>query len=200
MTKRMGRTTAGKTKVSAVVPHAADLKQHTPLWERPGFLIRRLHQIHVAVFLEEMAEDNITPIQYGLLSVLSDAPGLDQLSLAAELGIDRANVADVLNRLEMRGLVSRVYSANDKRRKLCKVTPEGFVFVHKYFENMRHAQERMLNPLDSKERVDFMSMIRRVVETNNDLGRTSLRPSKRPVEAEMPAAVSKKRGARRSTS
>ena len=33
-----------------------------PLQERPGFLIRRLHQIHVALFMEECAAESITPM------------------------------------------------------------------------------------------------------------------------------------------
>lgn len=149
---------------------------HTSLWSRPGFLIRRLHQIHVAIFLEELSEDNITPIQYGLLSILADSPNLDQLSLAEELGIDRANVADVLGRLENRGLVKRVASMEDKRRKLCSVTPEGLMFVRKYYGNMQRAQERLLYPLTPAEREDFMRLVRKIADANNDLGRAPLRP------------------------
>ena len=199
MAKGGSSTTRKKNKVSAAARQAADLKQHTFLWNRPGFLVRRLHQIHVAVFLEEMAEDNITPIQYGLLSVLSDSPGLDQLSLAEELGIDRANVADVLNRLETRGLVSRVSSTEDKRRKLCSATPEGLAFVHKHFENMRRAQECMLDPLNSKERAEFMRLMRRVVEANNEFGRAPLRPTITSVEVALAAAPRKRRSPKRTS-
>ena len=74
-----------------------------PLWGRPGFLLRRLHQIHYALFFEECAGFDITPVQYGLLTTLSLNPDLDQNSLARELGIDRTNVADVLNALRDAG-------------------------------------------------------------------------------------------------
>ena len=57
---------------------ASTLREHTSLWSRPGFLVRRLHQIHVAMFMEELAEDQVTPIQYGVMSILVDKPGLDQ--------------------------------------------------------------------------------------------------------------------------
>jgi DNA-binding MarR family transcriptional regulator len=166
-----------KSKNSA--PAAATLGSdvHTSLWDRPGFLVRRLHQIHVAIFLEEMAEDNITPIQYGLLSALADLPGLDQLSLAEEVGIDRANVADVLTRLEKRGLVTRVASKEDKRRKLCALTEQGLAFARKHYKNMRRAQDSLLRPLTVAERAEFMRLIRRLVEVGNDFGRAALRPS-----------------------
>ncbi len=194
MTKRATSTTPRrKTQASAAAQQAPALKQHTLLWNRPGFLIRRLHQIHVAVFLEEMLEDNVTPIQYGLLSVLADSPGLDQLSLAEELGIDRANVADVLNRLETRGLVSRTPSKEDKRRKLCFPTPAGLAFVHKHFENMQRAQERILYPLDPAERREFMRLLQKVVEANNDLGRAPMRANIRQASAEHPEAETEPR-------
>lgn len=196
MAKGTTSSTHRKTRTSGT-EESTGLKQRTDLWNRPGFLIRRLHQIHMAVFLEEMSEDNITPIQYGLLSVLADSPGLDQLSLAEEVGIDRANVADVLSRLETRGLVRRVASSEDKRRKLCTTTAEGLSFVRKHYENMQRAQERLLYPLNSTERNEFMRLVQRVVEANNDLGRAPMRPPAGLARAAPPAEKTKKRAGRR---
>ena len=156
---------------------SAAVQGHTSVWSRPGFLVRRLHQIHVAIFLEEMAADNITPIQYGVLSALADQPGLDQMSLAAEIGIDRANVADVLTRLEGRGLVVRTVSAEDNRRKFCAPTEQGLTFVRKYHANMQRAQDNLLRPLKPAERIEFMRLLRFIVEAGNNLGRAPLRPS-----------------------
>ena len=172
-----------KTKNSKARPRpstdtvSAQYRARTSLWDRPGFLVRRLHQIHVAVFLEEMAEDNITPIQYGLLSALADLSGIDQLSLAEEIGIDRANVADVLTRLENRGLVTRIVSTEDKRRKLCAPTEAGLAFVSKHYANMQRAQDRLLRPLEAAERAQFMRLVRKVVQASNHLGRAPLRPA-----------------------
>jgi DNA-binding MarR family transcriptional regulator len=160
-----------------VVKKVSATPKHTSVWNRPGFLVRRLHQIHVAIFLEEMAEDNITPIQYGLLSALADLPGLDQMSLAEEIGIDRANVADVLTRLESRGLVVRTVSEEDNRRKFCAPTARGLAFVKKYHDNMQRAQDNLLRPLKPAERAEFMRMLRCIVEAGNELGRAPLRPS-----------------------
>jgi hypothetical protein len=39
------------------------MKNAAALWARPGFLVRRLHQISVAIFMEEMASLEITPVQ-----------------------------------------------------------------------------------------------------------------------------------------
>lgn len=168
---RPGRTTASTADEATTRPPEA----HTSIWERPGFLVRRLHQIHVAMFLDAMSDENITPIQYGLLSILVDRPGLDQLSLAEELGIDRANVADILNRLEQRKLLTRLTDPNDKRRKICLPMPEGIAFVQKYHDSMQKAQESLLEPLTPQERKTFVALLRRLVDENNDFGRAPLK-------------------------
>ena len=56
------------------------------LYQRPGFLIRRAQQIAVSLFLEETGELGITNTQYGILMVLKEQPGIDQISLHAEPG------------------------------------------------------------------------------------------------------------------
>jgi len=151
--------------------------QRLPLWSRPGYLVRRLHQIHQALFLEECTSFKITPVQYGLLTALSARPGIDQVTLAAELGIDRTNVADVLARLAERGLVRRAVSNRDRRVKLAYLTREGGKLTEKMHDAMHRAQERLVAPLSPTERRQFMSMLTRLVDANNQYGRAFFRPS-----------------------
>mgnify|MGYP002384383815 CR=1 FL=1 len=66
------------------------------IWERPGFLVRRLHQIHVALFLANVADGEVTPIQYGLLSILMQRPNIDQFTIGEELGLAGVMVVIVL--------------------------------------------------------------------------------------------------------
>ncbi|MGH2507561.1 MAG: MarR family winged helix-turn-helix transcriptional regulator, partial [Ktedonobacteraceae bacterium] len=97
----------------------------SPLWSRPGFLVRRLHQIHSALFFEECAKFNITPIMYSLLTVLFNQTDSDQVTIASEVGIDRTNVADVLQRLSKLGLVERRRSKTDRRSVIPSLTRKG---------------------------------------------------------------------------
>jgi DNA-binding MarR family transcriptional regulator len=149
----------------------------TPLWTRPGYLVRRLHQIHYALFFEECTAFDITPVQYGLLTTLSVNPDLDQNSLGRELGIDRTNVADVLARLERRGLLERRRSPRDKRMVLARLTPAGERVTKEMYDAMHRAQKRLLAPLPRDARRAFVAAMVRLIETNNHLGRTIFRPS-----------------------
>jgi hypothetical protein len=52
------------------------------LYRRPGFMIRRAHQIAVSLFLEETGALGITNRQYGIMLVLNAEPGIDQITVA----------------------------------------------------------------------------------------------------------------------
>ena len=65
------------------------------LYQRPGFLLRRTHQISAAVFENACASVGLTPAQYGVLTVLSSEPGLDQTRLARALAFDKVTVMRV---------------------------------------------------------------------------------------------------------
>jgi DNA-binding MarR family transcriptional regulator len=148
---------------------------YTDLWSRPGFLIRRLHQLHVAVFLEECGDYDVTPVQYAVLSVLYRGAALDQVSVAAEVGIDRNNAADVLRRLERRGFVERVASKTDKRAKLNRITDAGRSFVEDAHADMERAQDRFTGSLNKRDRERFIDLLQKVMVDNNDSGRAPLK-------------------------
>jgi len=146
-----------------------------PLWTRPGFLVRRLHQIHSAIFAEECRDFALTPVQYGLLTALLHYPGSDQVRLGAEVVIDRTKAADVLERLAERGLVRSARGERDRRTMLAYLTSEGEALTRAMHAAMQRAQDRLLQPLAKAEREVFMAMLVRLVETNNQYGRTLLR-------------------------
>lgn len=146
-----------------------------PLWSRPGYLIRRLHQIHCALFLEECKASQLTPVQYGLLTALAVRGELDQGSLAEELGLDRTTAAEVLRRLEGRGLVTRKPNPRDRRARLNRITRRGRALTAAMFSGMQRAQDRLCSPLTQKERDVFMATLARLIEANNEYGRGALR-------------------------
>ncbi len=177
-TEKVGRTRVAEAAEAAPNPELQQLIERLPLWKRPGYLIRRLHQIHYALFFEECHEFGITPVQYGLLTILSGNPDSDQISLAQALGIDRTNVADVLTRLAQRGLVERTRSTEDKRMVLARLTAQGEKLVAAMHPAMSRAQERLMDTLSADEREAFLATLLKLLETNNKYGRAALATGK----------------------
>lgn len=137
----------------------------------PGHHIRRLHQIAVAVFLQETEAHGITPVQFAALQAVANTPGLDQRSLAARIGLDTSTLANVVDRLETRGWMQRNASPEDKRVRLLTLTHEGEQLLASVLPDMHRAQERILAPLPKTERKEFMRMLRTLVDANNELSR-----------------------------
>ena len=142
---------------------------------QPGFLIRRLHQIHSALFAEEAAGLDITPPQYGVLSVIALQPGLDQSAIAEEIGVDRATLASVVARLEAAGFVRRTIGKAARGQKLLSLTPRGKTVLARMQDPVQRAQERILEPLPPKDREQFLKLLNRLVDGGNDHGRAKLR-------------------------
>ena len=137
----------------------------------PGHHIRRLHQIAVAIFLQETESHGLTPVQYAALQTVANAPGIDQRTLAGRIGLDTSTVAGVVDRLEARALLQRNASLQDKRVRLLTLTAAGIDLLQTVEPAMRLAQQRILAPLPRAERAEFMRMLRVLVDGNNELSR-----------------------------
>ncbi len=145
------------------------------LWSRPGFLVRRLNQIHYAIFYEESKGENVTPVQYGILSVLIANPWMDQTAVGYEMGLDRTTVADVIRRLEEKGWVKRRVNALDRRSRQACVTDEGLRTMEQLREPMVRSQRRLLRPLSASDQQLFMELLETLVVANNQYGRAALK-------------------------
>ncbi|MFM8610423.1 MAG: MarR family winged helix-turn-helix transcriptional regulator [Burkholderiaceae bacterium] len=137
----------------------------------PGHQIRRLHQIAVAIFLQETGADGLTPVQYAALQAVANRPAIDQRTLAGLVGLDTSTLAGVVDRLEARGLLQRSASPDDRRVKLVSPTAAGQQALAALVPAMLRAQDRILAPLSAAERREFNRMLSVLVTSNNELSR-----------------------------
>lgn len=134
----------------------------------PGHLIRRAHQVSVALFMEETAAYDVTPVQFAILNALLEDPGEDQVTLARKVAFDPATFGSVIARLEGRGWVRREPDAADRRRKLLWVTPQGTEVALKMKRAVGKVQQRILEPLTSAEREQLVALLDRLVAGHED--------------------------------
>ncbi len=137
----------------------------TLLLDRPGVLVRRLHQVHSAMFQEECAVFGVTPVQYSLLSLAEAAPGMDQRSAAAGLRLDRFTTADVIRRLQSAGLL-RVAAGPDRRTRLLWLTEAGAVVMAAMRPAAARAHARLVAPLPAREQATLLRLLRRLVDAH----------------------------------
>jgi MarR family transcriptional regulator, lower aerobic nicotinate degradation pathway regulator len=139
-----------------------------PLSQRPGFLVRRLHQIHVALFQENCAAFAITPLQYSLLSALAVRGTADQTTLAADVALDRTTTTGALKRLQSRKFIERSIDRADRRARICRLTGAGAKLLAGMEKSARAAHRETLAGLSKAEQKSFVAMMQRLVANHPD--------------------------------
>jgi DNA-binding MarR family transcriptional regulator len=162
-------------KLSAVLldqlaPTVEGLTVHG-LGDMPGHLIRRLHQIAVAHFVDAIREcGDLTPVQYATLVAADSQPGIDQRSLGAMIAFDRSTIGDVIQRLEHRGLLRRENDRSDRRAKNVFLTDEGRDLLKRVDPLVVRSQRQFLAPLSDGEQTILMFLLRKLADLSNDMG------------------------------
>ena len=146
------------------------------LYARPGFLLRRAHQISAAVFEDACRPLALTPAQFGALTVLHAHPGLGQSSLARALGFDKVTVLRVLRGLEARGLLTRGQAADHPRKVSVALTPEGERVLGLAQEPAEQAYRRLLAPLDKAQQAQLLSLLQLLTGELEDEARAAFVP------------------------
>lgn len=129
----------------------------------PGHYIRRLQQVAVRLFSEEVGSE-LTPVQFAALIAIAQRSGLGQADLAAQIGYDRATIGGVIDRLEAKGWVSRTPSREDRRQNIVAITPAGEQAMAQATSAVERVQTRFLSPLNSDEQQVFEQMCRKLLE------------------------------------
>jgi len=143
------------------------------VYDEPGHLIRRAQQIAVSLFHSTMG-NGVTPIQYCVLRVLQEHPGIDQVTLAKFCALDTSTAADLAVRLEERGLVRRMMATKSKRFRLLHLTPRGTGLLRKLVPRSTVLASRLLEALNREEKKIFMQLLKKFVHLNNDESRAPL--------------------------
>ena len=139
--------------------------------EMPGHLLRRCHQIGVAVFLDECRAFDLTPPQFVTLTVLATYGPLDKATISGVAAFDRTTIAVVIKNLQDRGFVVTRASKADRRAKLNEITARGLSVRNAVQDHARRAQQRMLAPLSERERAELLRLLGKMANENNLLSR-----------------------------
>jgi DNA-binding MarR family transcriptional regulator len=131
--------------------------------DAPGHLIRRAQQLAVAIFMEETAGFDVTPVQFAILNALMDDPGEDQITLSGRVAFDPATFGSVIGRLEAKGWVQRQADPADKRRKLLWTTAEGEKVALQMKRAVGKAQQRIVGPLGVAERAQLSELLGKLI-------------------------------------
>jgi len=153
------------------------------LLEKPGHLIRRAHQISVAIFETEAAPYAITAPQHVVMTALFKHPGVDQVTLAGLVALDKVTTGNIVARLASRGLVRREQSPVDGRARALFLSEQGTELLVQMQQVVRRAQKTLLARLSRDERKTFIGLLRQMIGAEGEAP-----PLARPRKGAQPAA------------
>ena len=128
-----------------------------------GFLLRRAHQRHAAIFLDAMAALDLTPTQFTALIKVVEHGRVTQNLLGRMVATDPATIQGVVRRLTARGLVRRHKDPMDRRTAVLEPTEAGMDAARQAVSVAGHITEATLLPLAGEERRIFLDLLRRLV-------------------------------------
>jgi DNA-binding MarR family transcriptional regulator len=146
------------------------------LYMRPGFLLRRAHQLSVGLFEEQCRDLSLTPPQYGVLTILAHAGGCDQATVARALGFDRVTTLRIVRGLQTRGLVAREPCVTDGRRLQLTLTADGAATLARGRKLAAQVTERLMAPFEGDEREQFQRLLHKLCAGLEPQARTPLLP------------------------
>jgi DNA-binding MarR family transcriptional regulator len=125
------------------------------------------------MFFSTMGQD-VTPVQYAVLRILQDHPGIDQVTLAALCALDTSTAANLAVRLEERGLLRRTVPMKSKRFRLLHLTPKGAALLKKLAPSVSVLHSRLMQALNKDEEKVFLRLLKKFVHLNNEESRAPL--------------------------
>jgi len=174
MAKRSTASSRTASDRSGPAKPASSNPEVVPVRRNPVALGRRFNQICTAVAADAVSGTEVTHYEFAVLVYLDGEygePGIDQISLAARIGIDRNHVSLLVAQLENKGFLERRINGSDRRARLLRLTAKG----EKFFRRIRpiglRGQQRILAPLAPAERELLLDLLVRVVEGNRQLAR-----------------------------
>jgi DNA-binding MarR family transcriptional regulator len=145
-----------RTPTNAIAPHllAVDLTNQLP------YLLRRAHFEAEAVFAEMFAA---TPRQSAVLLTVAQEPGVSQVNLSDQLGLDANTLSSIVSRMLRKRLIRRERSTTDKRRYGLQVTEAGYRQLAQFLPSVGKYQQRVGRRLSADEREQLIVLLQRLL-------------------------------------
>ncbi|MDR2689078.1 MAG: MarR family transcriptional regulator [Azoarcus sp.] len=157
-------------------PEPVQKRRLRSLYTRPGFLLRRAHQISAAIFENQTADIELTPGLFSILTVLSGHPGIDQSTLARAIGLDKVTISLLLRALEKRGLVARTPAQENRRSLAIRLTPAGVHLLEQAEPRIDVAYRQLTAPLTPQQLRQLMLLLDTLNTALDQFARTEFRP------------------------
>src|SRR5262245_49217276 len=129
----------------------------------PIHLLHRASQAVEDVFSAEMKIERLTPRQLAVLTTVAQDEGLSQTGIVDRTGIDRSTMADIVSRLQRKGLLQRWRTKEDARAYAVRLTDAGRRALRTAEPLAKRIDRRVLDALPANRREEFITALASIV-------------------------------------
>jgi DNA-binding MarR family transcriptional regulator len=136
-----------------------------PLPKLLGYNIRRASQISWRTYVSSIGESKLRPGLFSLLCLVRVNPGIVQIELGTHLGVDKASIVALLDRLERAALIERRRCTRDRRRQGIWLTEAGSAELDALMSKVRRVEKHMTSRFSKAELDQFLIYLQRMYAT-----------------------------------
>ncbi len=156
--------------------------------------MRRAEQYAAEAFMRLGLPDGITLRQTVVLAAIAESEGRSQSELVRATGIDRSTLADMIARMEKRGLILRSTAEDDGRAKAVMLSTAGRGRLEMALPALRAADDALLAAIPADQRRAFrQTLIALAKSVDEPSPETEGAPAKQRPTARRPSPVRKAR-------
>ena len=133
-----------------------------PLPRLLGYNIRRASQVSWRTYVSSIGENKLRPGLFSLLCLVRSNAGIAQIELGTHLGVDKASIVALLDRLERAGLIERRRSTRDRRRQGISLTESGSGELEALMTQVRQLERHMASRFSKAELDQFLTFLQRM--------------------------------------
>lgn len=134
------------------------------LSEAPSHLIRRCLQFYGDLYAHEAGTRELTKRQFAVLVALESNNGVSQTALVELTGIDRSTLADMVQRMLEKGLLSRERTQEDQRANAVAISSAGRKALRSASNAADRAERALLDALPPAERGKFVKALSQIAK------------------------------------
>ncbi len=121
------------------------------LGEFVGFRLRRVQNQLSRNFASKTSELGLRSGLFSSLAIVAANPGISQVDLSREVGLDKSVTVSIVDDLELNGWAVRKRSEQDRRRHALYTTPKGQAYLEGLFALLTEAEDAVLHQLSPGE-------------------------------------------------
>jgi DNA-binding MarR family transcriptional regulator len=124
-----------------------------------GYVVRRAQSWMSHEFKRAFGSVNISPAECGVLRLIRANPGLTQTHVADTLGMEKAHLVHMLERLRRRRLISRKRSTDDRRRFELQLTRDGTELLKRVAPMIEAHEQVIIGRIGADGRLQLLKIL-----------------------------------------